>query len=109
MPEAAIAANRANGNKGGRPPGAMNVEKLAFRDRFRAKEVELADNRINLALHGTTEQIRLAATERCIDRGWGRPPQPVDGDGAGGPVLIRVSTGVPTPPDWRTWDAGDNK
>jgi hypothetical protein len=46
----------------------------AFRDRFRAKEVELADNLINLALHGKTKQIRLAATERCIDRGWGRPP-----------------------------------
>jgi hypothetical protein len=28
----------------------MNADKLAFRDRFRAKEVELADNLINLAL-----------------------------------------------------------
>jgi hypothetical protein len=53
VPEAAIAANRANGNKGGRPPGVMNVEKLAFRDRFRAKEVELADSLINLALHAS--------------------------------------------------------
>ena len=50
----------------GRPAGSMNAEKIAFRDRFRAKEVELADNLIYLALHGKTEQIRLAATERCM-------------------------------------------
>ena len=74
----------------GRPAGAMNAEKIAFRDRFRAKEVELADNLINLALHGKTEQIRLAATERCIDRGWGRPPQPHDGDRQGGPIALMV-------------------
>ena len=75
----------------------MNAGKIAFRDRFRAKEVELADNLINLALHGKTEQIRLAATERCIDRGWGRPPQPHDGDGQGGPMTLMVYTGVPEP------------
>jgi hypothetical protein len=75
----------------------MNAEKIAFRDRFRAKEVELADNLINLALHGKTEQIRLAATERCIDRGWGRPPQPHDGDGQVGPMTLMVVTDVPEP------------
>lgn len=99
MTEARLAANRANAQKGGRPAGGMNADKLAFRDRFRAKEVELADSLINLALHGSTEQIRLAATERCIDRGWGRPPQPVDGDGQGGPVTIRITTRVPGPDD----------
>ena len=82
----------------GRPAGSMNAEKIAFRDRFRGKEIELADNLINLALHGKTEQIRLAATERCIDRGWGRrPPQPHDSDGQGGPIALMVYTGVPEP------------
>ena len=52
MTEAALAANRANAAKGGRPQGAMNADKLAFRDRFRAREVELADNLINLARMG---------------------------------------------------------
>ena len=53
----------------------------------------------DLALHGKTEQFRLAATERCIDRGWGRPPQPHDGDGQGqgGPIALMVFTGVPEP------------
>ena len=97
LSERALAARRMNALKGGRPAGGMNADKLAFRDRFRAKEVELADNLINLALHGKTEQIRLAATERCIDRGWGRPPQPHDGDGQGGPMTLMVYTGVPEP------------
>ena len=97
LSERALAAPRMNALKGGRPAGGMNADKLAFRDRFRAKEVELADNLINLALHGKTEQIRLAATERCIDRGWGRPPHPHDGDGQGGPTTLMVYTGVPEP------------
>jgi hypothetical protein len=97
LSERALAARRMNALKGGRPKGSMNADKLAFRDRFRAKEVELADNLINLALHGKTEQIRLAATERCIDRGWGRPSQPHDGDGQGGPIALMVFTGVPEP------------
>ena len=98
MTEKQLAANRRNASMAGLPAGSMNAEKIAFRDRwFRAKEVELADNLINLALHGKTEQIRLAATERCIDRGWGRPPQPHDGDGQGSPMTLMVYTGVPEP------------
>ena len=97
MTEKQLAANRRNASMAGRPAGSMNAEKIAFRHRFRAKEVELADNLITLALHGKTEQIRLAATERCIDRGWGRPPQPHDGDGQGGPMTLMVYTGVPEP------------
>jgi hypothetical protein len=42
LSERALAARRMNALKGGRPAGGMNVDKLAFRDRFRAKEVELS-------------------------------------------------------------------
>ena len=58
LSERALAARRMNALKGGRPAGGMNADKLAFRDRFRAKEVELADNLINLELHGKTEHDR---------------------------------------------------
>jgi hypothetical protein len=37
LSERALAARRMNALKGGRPAGGMNVDKLAFRDRFRAK------------------------------------------------------------------------
>lgn len=38
------------------------------------------------------------ATSACrelLDRGYGKAPQPHDGDGAGGPITIVVTTGVP--------------
>jgi hypothetical protein len=66
MTEKQLAANRRNASMAGRPAGSMNAEKIAFRDRFRAKEVELADNLINLALHGKTEQIRLVSYRRIL-------------------------------------------
>ncbi|RTE91898.1 hypothetical protein D6B98_15900 [Bradyrhizobium sp. LVM 105] len=31
---------------------------------------------------------RVAAANALLDRGWGKPAQPVDGDGEGGPVSI---------------------
>lgn len=30
---------------------------------------------------------RVAAAEAILNRGWGKPAQPVDGDGDGGPIL----------------------
>jgi hypothetical protein len=42
MTEKQLAANRRNASMAGRPAGGMNADKLAFRDRFRAKEQELA-------------------------------------------------------------------
>jgi hypothetical protein len=61
-----------------RPPRGLDETRRKSRSATGSgrKEVELADNLIHLALHGKTEQIRLAATERCIDRGWGRPASP---------------------------------
>jgi hypothetical protein len=31
---------------------------------------------------------RVAAANALLDRGWGKPAQPVDGDGEGGPVQL---------------------
>jgi hypothetical protein len=75
MTEKQLAANRRNASMAGRPAGSMNAEKIAFRDRFRAKEVELADNLIHLALHGKDRADQARRDERCIDRGWGRLPR----------------------------------
>ena len=36
---------------------------------------------------------RLRAVEWLADRGWGKVPQPVDGDGSGGAVRIRLTWG----------------
>lgn len=33
---------------------------------------------------------RVSAAQALLDRGWGKPAQPLDGDGEGGPVKITV-------------------
>jgi hypothetical protein len=34
---------------------------------------------------------RVAAVNSLLDRGWGKPVQPHDGDGEGGPVQLTVT------------------
>lgn len=34
---------------------------------------------------------RVAAVNSLLDRGWGKAPQPHDGDGEGGPVQLTVT------------------
>lgn len=34
---------------------------------------------------------RVAAANSILDRGWGKPAQPLDGDGEGGPVKLTVT------------------
>lgn len=36
---------------------------------------------------------RVSAAQALLDRGWGKAPQPIDGDGEGGPLRIKVVIG----------------
>lgn len=38
-----------------------------------------------------TDSAVVAASSAILDRGWGKPAQPVDGDGEGGPVQLTVT------------------
>lgn len=40
---------------------------------------------------GVNESARVSAANSLLDRGWGKPAQPVDGDGEGGPVQLTVT------------------
>lgn len=44
-----------------------------------------------IAQNGQSESARVAASVALLDRGWGKPSQPVDGDGEGGPVQLVVT------------------
>lgn len=44
-----------------------------------------------IAQNGTSESARVSAAVALLDRGWGKPAQPVDGDGEGGPVQLTVT------------------
>jgi len=39
--------------------------------------------------------VAVAACRELLDCGYGKSPQPIDGDGPGGPVIVNVVTGVP--------------
>lgn len=43
-----------------------------------------------IAQNGEQESARVRAAEALLDRGWGKPAQPVDGDGEGGPMQLTV-------------------
>ena len=94
MTEKALIANRANARRpgAGRPKGSMSADKIALRDRCRVKDSEHVSYLEHIA-------VRVAAIRELFDRGHGRCPQPIDGDGQGGPIVIRVVTRVPGPDD----------
>jgi hypothetical protein len=39
--------------------------------------------------------VAVAACRELLDRGYGKAPQPHDGDGQGGAITVVVTTGVP--------------
>ena len=41
-----------------------------------------------IAQNGTSESARVAAANSLMDRGWGKPVQPHDGDGEGGAIEL---------------------
>jgi hypothetical protein len=48
------------------------------------------DTLSGIAKGGTNEGARVHAACALLDRGWGKPAQPVDGDGEGGPIVVEI-------------------
>ena len=79
-------------NVGGRPKQIAHVIELA---RKHTPEAILTLAEIH-ADKGQAGAARVAAANALLDRGWGKPTQPIDGDGEGGPVKLVV-----------TWERGE--
>lgn len=75
-----------SGNPGGRPKGVTEVMALARQhtDLAFRKLVEMVE------AAETPASARAVAIGMLLDRGWGKPIQPIDGDGTGGPVTIEM-------------------
>jgi hypothetical protein len=66
----------ASGNPGGRPAALSDLRELA-RQHTPAAVAKLA----HIMEKGKTEAAIIAAASALLDRGWGKPTQPVSGDG----------------------------
>ena len=71
----------ASGNPGGRPAALSEVRELARRHTATAiaKLVKIAER-------GRSEAACIAAATALLDRGWGKPTQPISGDDEMPPV-----------------------
>src|SRR5215467_2692408 len=72
-----------SGNRGGRPKVVAEVRELA-----RQRGPEAIAALVQIMTEGKSEAARVAAATALLDRGWGKPTQPVAGDDEAGPVRI---------------------
>lgn len=72
-----------SGNPGGRPKAVARVRDLA-----REHTETAIDVLVQIATSGESEAARVSAASAILDRGYGKPTQPIDGDGEGGPVPL---------------------
>ncbi|GEP04042.1 DUF5681 domain-containing protein [Methylobacterium oxalidis] len=84
-----------SGNPGGRPKASARVRDAAREHTERAIEVLVAI----MTSEDAATAARVAAASAILDRGYGKPTQPVDGDGEGGviPVGLTVQFIRPAP------------
>lgn len=76
-----------SGNPSGRPKTVGPVRDLAREHTFEAVKtlVEVMKDK------AAPPSARVTAADKILERGWGKAPQPLDGDGEGGPVKMLVS------------------
>ncbi|MGN8092819.1 DUF5681 domain-containing protein [Methylobacterium sp. 22177] len=70
-----------SGNPGGRPKASARV-----RDAAREHTEAAIQVLVEIAMGGESEAARVAAANAILDRGYGKPTQPIDGDGEGGAI-----------------------
>jgi hypothetical protein len=79
-------AQPGHGKMGGRKPGTLNHATLEIKELVRQHCPAAAKELARLATDAMSEQARVAAIKELFDRGYGKAPQPHDGDGQGGPM-----------------------
>lgn len=76
-----------SGNPGGRPKAAHRVRDLA-----RERTEDAIDVLVSIMRdEGAPAPARVSAASAILDRGYGKPSQPVDGDGEGGAVPLGLT------------------
>lgn len=75
-----------SGNPGGRPKASARV-----RDAAREHTESAIDVLVSIMTNtDAATAARVAAASAILDRGYGKPTQPIDGDGDGGPISNNI-------------------
>jgi hypothetical protein len=77
---------RTERESGGRPVGYGEIRQLA-----RAHTNAALETLVQVAKNCKSESARVAAAVALLDRGWGRPTQPLAGDAEEPPIGIEIS------------------
>src|SRR5262245_18650551 len=64
----------------GRKPGTPNIMTRELKELCRHEAPILVEELIRLSKHAESEAVRVAAIKELLDRGWGRPTQPIEGN-----------------------------
>ena len=88
-----MAAQKGHAKVGGRAKGTLNHATADIRELARVHGPAVIQRLIELS-HDQSGSVAVAASRELLDRGYGKAPQPHDGDGQGGPVVLKVITGV---------------
>ena len=84
-------------NPGGRPKIIEDIRDLA------REHTETAINAlVHIAESGKQESARVAAASALLDRGWGKPTQPLSGDDAMPPIGVSGTAVAALTPEERT-------
>jgi hypothetical protein len=74
---------------GGRTAGTLNKATSDLKTVAREYGPRVIEKLWAICEHGDTDQARISAAREILDRGYGKPAQPVSGDGDGEPVIVK--------------------
>lgn len=91
-----MAAHKGHVKAGGRAKGTLNKATSGIKELARVHGPDVIERLVKLS-GDPSGAVAVAACRELLDRGYGKAPQPHDGDGEGGPMVVRVITGVRGP------------
>jgi len=76
---------------GGRKVGSVNKVTAELKDLARQYTAEAIETLAHLMRSAESEQVRAIASDKLLDRGWGKASQPIAGDKSADPVQFEMS------------------
>lgn len=81
--------------KRGRKKGTPNKNTRELKALISEHTETLFNELLRLATKADSEAVRVSAIKELLERGFGKVPQAVTGEGGTGPVMLQIVTGVP--------------